>query len=79
MIGHLVGRKNLNKQSKIPFVDLFCGAGGLSAGFEMSGFSTVFANDNDSYACSTYRLNHPSAYVYEGSVEDLRKAPAKRG
>ena len=56
---------------EIPFVDLFCGAGGLSAGFEQAGFVSVFANDNDKYACETYALNHKSAHVHLGNVEDL--------
>lgn len=60
-----------NKSSEVPFVDLFCGAGGLSIGFEQAGFRSVFANDNDPFACSTYRLNHPNSYVHEGSVENL--------
>jgi DNA (cytosine-5)-methyltransferase 1 len=37
----------------------------------MAGFSSVFANDVDQYACETYRHNHNEAEVYEGSVEDL--------
>lgn len=38
-------------------VDLFCGAGGLSLGFEWAGFQTILAVDNDGSALSTFRLN----------------------
>lgn len=58
-------------RKEIPFVDLFCGAGGLSAGFEKAGFTSVYANDYDKYACETYELNHRNAYVHCGDVEEL--------
>jgi DNA (cytosine-5)-methyltransferase 1 len=47
----------------IPFVDLFCGAGGLSVGFERAGFRSVYAIDNDESAVETYSFNHPGAAV----------------
>lgn len=43
------------------FIDLFCGAGGMSKGFEMAGFSPVLAIDNWKDALDTYKLNIPSA------------------
>lgn len=38
-------------------VDLFCGAGGLSLGFEMAGFNSVLAIDFDQKAIETYNMN----------------------
>ena len=38
-------------------LDLFCGAGGLSLGFEKAGFSVVKAIDIDQHAVNTYNLN----------------------
>jgi len=58
-------------EQRIPFIDLFCGAGGLSAGFEQAGFTSVFANDYDEYACQTYSHNHKTAFVYNGDVSDV--------
>lgn len=40
-------------------VDLFCGAGGLSIGFEKAGFSVILANDIDEASIETFRHNHP--------------------
>ncbi len=40
-------------------VDLFCGAGGTSFGLARAGYRIKAAIDNDSWACQTYRLNHP--------------------
>lgn len=56
---------------KIPFVDLFCGAGGLSIGFEQAGFEAVYALDNDHFACQTYALNHQSTHVDCKNVEEI--------
>lgn len=41
-------------------IDLFCGAGGLSLGFEEAGFRTSLALDGNAAAIRTYRINHPS-------------------
>lgn len=38
-------------------VDLFCGCGGLSTGFEQAGFSVAFASDIDPICCDTYMKN----------------------
>jgi DNA (cytosine-5)-methyltransferase 1 len=35
---------------KINVLDLFCGAGGLSCGFERAGFNIVLGRDNDKKA-----------------------------
>lgn len=41
------------------FVELFCGTGGLSLGFEQAGFAPLLALDNDANAIETYRFNRP--------------------
>ena len=58
-------------RKKIPFIDLFCGAGGLSVGLEQAGFKSVFAIDNDVAACATYRLNHRHAHVCSDDIENI--------
>lgn len=63
----LLGRANVilfsdvieaHKQS-IEFIDLFCGAGGLSLGFELEGWVSRLAIDFDSSAIETYLANRP--------------------
>ncbi len=39
-------------------IDLFCGPGGFSAGFEAAGFKVVVAMDYDRDAVTTYSANH---------------------
>jgi len=57
-----------------PFVDLFCGAGGLSAGFERAGFRAVYAIDNEPAAIQTFKFNHPHS---EALCSDIEKITAK--
>ena len=62
------------------FVDLFCGAGGISLGFSHMGFRPVLAIDADDAACTTYQTNHSEireedvlcADIREVSIEDMR-------
>lgn len=50
--------------------DLFCGAGGLSAGFRAAGFETVFALDKDADSCTTYERNFSLAAEH-ASITDF--------
>lgn len=60
--------------STLVAADLFCGAGGLSLGFQEAGFHIAFANDiNEDYA-NTYRLNHDGTKFFCESIEDLKAA-----
>lgn len=54
------------------FIDLFCGAGGLSVGLEQEGFRPVVAVDKERSAILTYRFNRP--WLTDGSIiqDDIR-------
>jgi DNA (cytosine-5)-methyltransferase 1 len=56
---------------KLTAIDLFCGAGGLSAGFVQAGFDVLAGNDIDLVAGQTFQLNHPNAKFFAGPVQDL--------
>jgi DNA (cytosine-5)-methyltransferase 1 len=56
------------------FIDLFCGAGGMSLGFKQAGFRSVFAIDNDPSAISTYRANF-GYHAVCGDIRDIRDFP----
>lgn len=61
--------KRIRSYTKTKYVlDLFCGAGGLSKGFEWAGFKIIASNDNDSAACETYRHNHKNTVLIEGDI-----------
>jgi len=46
---------------KYNVLDLFCGCGGLSRGFESAGFNVVLGVDNDNVALQTFKHNHKGA------------------
>ena len=52
-------------------VDLFCGCGGLSLGFEKAGFDVVAAYDNWNAALHVYNSNfkHPAKFLDLSDVE----------
>ncbi len=50
-------------KSKMTFVDLFCGAGGLSKGLEMSGLEGICGLDWFKEACMTYSRNFDHPFV----------------
>ena len=59
-------------------IDLFCGAGGMSMGFEMAGFKTVFAVEfNPTYA-ETYKKNFPKVEVFVGDIKEFDNDSIKK-
>ncbi|OBT79943.1 hypothetical protein VF21_01623 [Pseudogymnoascus sp. 05NY08] len=57
--------------------DAFCGAGGATRGAHMAGFKVVWGFDFNAHACETWRLNFPSANMYEMSAYDVCEIWAK--
>lgn len=49
------------RQKKYNVIDLFCGAGGLSYGFEQAGYNIILGIDNDEFALKTFVANHKNA------------------
>ena len=52
-------------------IDLFCGAGGFSLGFESAGFSIRWAIDNDPLACESFKANFPHCQVVQGDIREI--------
>lgn len=52
-------------------IDLFAGAGGLSLGFEESGFEVVLANEFDASIAGAYQYNHRDTEVVIGDITAL--------
>ncbi len=57
----------------ITFLDLFCGAGGLSSGFKNEDYICLAGIDLDSMALKTFKLNHPEAFSCHSRLESLDK------
>lgn len=58
---------------KYNILDLFCGAGGLSLGFEKAGFNVVKAIDIDQHAVNTYNFNRKDKVAEVKSILDIDK------
>ena len=62
---------------KYNVLDLFCGAGGLSCGFERAGFNIVLGIDNDKKALETFEANHNGAKSICGDITEIGYADIK--
>lgn len=60
------------------YIDLFCGAGGLSSGFQAAGWNCLLAVDAAPDALATFAANHPGVPVFAGDVRDLDGAALRR-
>ena len=63
---------------RMTVLDLFCGCGGLSLGFEMAGFQVKLAIDNWEDALVTFRYNHQNSQTFNGDLLDLSPADMKK-
>ena len=64
---------------KIAIMDLFCGVGGFSHGFEQTGaFQVVSGVDLSNDSLDTFRANHPSAIAYGCDIRDLTVRQVER-
>ena len=54
--------------NKYNVLDLFCGCGGLSNGFENAGFNVILGVDNDSAALNTFEKNHKNSKTLNGDL-----------
>ena len=52
-------------------IDLFCGCGGLSYGFQQAGFNILLGIDNDAKALETFELNHKGAKSICGDITQI--------
>lgn len=52
-------------------IDLFCGCGGLSYGFEQAGFNVLLGIDNDAKALETFELNHKGSKSICGDITQV--------
>ena len=51
------------------YIDLFCGAGGLSLGFDKAGFENVFSVEFNADFAKTYKRNFPTHNLI---IDDIR-------
>jgi DNA (cytosine-5)-methyltransferase 1 len=56
-------------------LDLFAGAGGMTAGFKAAGFDPIFAVEIEPAAAKTYEANF-GAHVFSGPIEEVADFPS---
>ena len=70
--------KNKKKKNKYKVLDLFCGAGGLSCGFEMAGFDIVGGIDFDKASIETHEHNFKNSFSYCGDIKKFSNDNIKK-
>jgi DNA (cytosine-5)-methyltransferase 1 len=69
--------KSTNSPSEATVVDLFCGAGGLTVGFEDAGLDVAIASDFWHPAAETHRANFPNIPFIEADIRDVTPTDIK--
>ncbi len=64
--------------SSLNYIDLFCGAGGFSVGFDKAGFNNVFSLDIEENFCKTYQYNFPKHTLVKKDIKDLTNNDIKK-
>jgi DNA (cytosine-5)-methyltransferase 1 len=65
------------RREKLKVIDLFAGCGGLSYGFEMSGFEILLGVDNWSDCLETFKYNHKNSNILCGDLSKVSSRDIK--
>lgn len=74
LLAYQIAREIKRKTGCSKSIDLFCGAGGMTAGFKAAGIQSLLSNDIEESACITLKINNPEINVLCG---DITKAETK--
>ena len=66
-----IKRKEPLRKGRLNVLELFCGCGGTSCGFEMAGYQTALGVDILEPAITTFCENHRTASAYLGDVREI--------
>ena len=66
----VIQKKEIDSNNLI-VVELFCGVGGTSIGFEMAGFNIALCSDIHKPSIETIRQNHPNANIILGDIKKI--------
>lgn len=65
---------SMAKKVNLNFIDVFCGAGGLSCGLELAGLNCLLGIDFDKHAIDTFDKNHKHATNFCGDITKLHES-----
>lgn len=79
LLAYQIGKRITEKTGCSKSIDLFCGAGGMTAGFKAAGITSLLSNDIEESACTTLKINNPEIPVLCGDItqEDTKVAMEK--
>lgn len=69
--GSVMGKVKERTQGRPVAIDLFCGAGGMSLGFEQAGFDVLLGVDVDGHHVAVHERNFPYGQSLCRSVAEL--------
>jgi DNA (cytosine-5)-methyltransferase 1 len=69
---------NISKLKKPLVVELFCGCGGTSKGFEMAGYNIALGIDIHEPSVKTFSRNHPEAIAILGDIKKIKPEYIKK-
>ena len=68
ILAYQIAKKIKEKTNCKSSIDLFSGAGGLTAGFKEAGIKSILANDIEESACITLKINNPETEIFPGDI-----------
>lgn len=68
ILAYQIGKKIKDITGCSKSIDLFCGAGGMTAGFKAAGIHSLLSNDIEESACTTLKINNPEINVFCGDI-----------
>lgn len=68
----IIRKGNLPPSDKPLVVELFCGCGGTSVGFEMAGYQIAVGCDIHRFSIETFRMNHDGVSTILGDIHNVK-------
>lgn len=72
-------KEKVRKPNGFSFVDLFCGAGGMTCGLTQAGYTAQAAVELVEVACDTHERNFPRCRLHRGAVQEFEPSAALSG
>lgn len=70
LLAYQIAKNIVEKCNCTKSLDLFCGAGGMTAGFKEAGIHSILSNDIEESACITLKINNPEIEVFCGDITE---------
>lgn len=74
----MIKHNMVEKENNLNVIDLFCGAGGMSEGFQQAGFNVVLGIDHIPTFVETFKKNHKNAEGISGDIRELSVEKLKK-